>query len=92
MVLKTLRVAGAQSRDVGRGIARIDIEPATELGLSTGDVVEIKGEKVTAAIYWPGYQEDFGKSILALSLPPQKPRTTLLENRTHNKSKGYMEC
>jgi transitional endoplasmic reticulum ATPase len=66
MVLKTLRVAEAQSRDVGRGIARIDIETATELGLSTGDVVEIKGQKITAAIYWPGYQEDFGKSIIRI--------------------------
>ena len=66
MVLRILRVAEAQSRDVGRGIARIDIETATELGLSTGDVVEIKGKKVTAAIYWPGYQEDFGKGIIRI--------------------------
>jgi transitional endoplasmic reticulum ATPase len=66
MVLKTLRVAEAQSRDVGRGIARIDIGTATELGLSTGDVVEIKGKKVTAAIYWPGYQEDLGKGIIRI--------------------------
>jgi transitional endoplasmic reticulum ATPase len=55
MVLKTLRVAEAESRDVGRGIARIDIEIASNLGLTTGDVVEIKGKKTTAAVYWPGY-------------------------------------
>ena len=45
MVLKTFRVAEAQSRDVGRGIARIDVEMANELGLTTGDIVEIKGKK-----------------------------------------------
>ena len=66
MVLKTLRVAEAESRDVGRGIARIDFETASNLGLTTGDVVEIKGKKTTAAVYWPGYQDDSGKGIIRI--------------------------
>jgi len=41
----TLRVAEAQSRDVGRGIARIDPKVSSEIGLSAGDVVEIHGKK-----------------------------------------------
>jgi transitional endoplasmic reticulum ATPase len=62
----SLRVAEAQSRDVGRGIARIDPKVSSEIGLSAGDVVEIHGKKKTVAIYWPGYQEDTGKGIIRI--------------------------
>jgi transitional endoplasmic reticulum ATPase len=62
----SLRVAEAQSRDVGRGIARIDPKISSEIGLSAGDVVEIHGKKKTVAIYWPGYQEDYGKGIIRI--------------------------
>ncbi len=62
----SLRVAEAQSRDVGRGIARIDPKVSSEIGLSAGDVVEIHGKKKTVAIYWPGYQGDTGKGIIRI--------------------------
>ena len=62
----SLRVAEAQSRDVGRGIARIDSKISSEIGFSAGDVVEIHGKKKTVAIYWPGYQEDYGKGIIRI--------------------------
>jgi transitional endoplasmic reticulum ATPase len=62
----SLRVAEAQSRDVGRGIARIDTKVSSEIGLSAGDVVEIHGKKKTAAIYWPGYQEDTAKGLIRI--------------------------
>jgi transitional endoplasmic reticulum ATPase len=62
----SLRVAEAQSRDVGRGIARIDPKVSSEIALSAGDVVEIHGKKKTVAIYWPGYQEDSGKGIIRI--------------------------
>ncbi len=62
----SLRVAEAQSRDVGRGIARIDPKVSSEIGISAGDVVEIHGKKKTAAIYWPGYQEDTGKVTIRI--------------------------
>ena len=62
----TLRVAEAQYRDVGRGIARIDPKVSSEIGLSAGDVVEIQAKKKTVAIYWPGYQEDIGKNIIRI--------------------------
>jgi transitional endoplasmic reticulum ATPase len=61
-----LRVAEAQSRDVGRGIARIDPKVSSKIGFSAGDVVEIHGKKKTVAIYWPGYQEDTGKDIIRI--------------------------
>ncbi len=62
----SLRVAEAQSRDVGRGIARIDPKVSSEIGLSAGDVLEIHGKKKTVSIYWPGYQEDYGKGIIRI--------------------------
>ena len=54
MVSKILRVSEAQSRDVGRGIARLDSEVAGELGLSAGDVIEVSGKKKTAAVILAG--------------------------------------
>ena len=41
-----LRVTEAASRDVGRGLVRIDPADMERLGLRTGDVVLIKGEKL----------------------------------------------
>jgi hypothetical protein len=37
--IKTLRVAEANSRDVGRRVGRVDPKVASEIGLSTGDAV-----------------------------------------------------
>ncbi|MEM2319339.1 MAG: CDC48 family AAA ATPase [Candidatus Bathyarchaeia archaeon] len=61
-----LRVAEARSRDVGRGIARLDPEAMEKLGLTPGDVVEISGKRKTVAICWPGYGEDAGKGIIRI--------------------------
>ncbi|MEM2738980.1 MAG: CDC48 family AAA ATPase, partial [Candidatus Bathyarchaeia archaeon] len=62
----SLRVAEARSRDVGRGIARLDHEVMEKLGLTPGDVVEISGKRKTVAICWPGYSEDAGKGIIRI--------------------------
>jgi transitional endoplasmic reticulum ATPase len=62
----TLRVAEARARDVGRGIARVDPAIMPQLGISTGDVVEIIGKRKTVAICWPGYPEDHGKGIIRI--------------------------
>ena len=49
-----LKVSEAkQQRDVGRSIARIDSETMKSLGVTVGDVIEIKGKKETAAKAWP---------------------------------------
>jgi transitional endoplasmic reticulum ATPase len=53
-----LRVAEARQRDVGYGIARIDREVGASAGLSTGDVIEIRGKKLAVATLWLGYLED----------------------------------
>ncbi|MEM3465417.1 MAG: CDC48 family AAA ATPase [Candidatus Jordarchaeales archaeon] len=61
-----LRVEEAQKRDVGRSIVRIDSEVMKMLGIHTGDIVEIRGKRVTAAIAWPAYPEDEGKDIIRM--------------------------
>ncbi|MEM3570951.1 MAG: CDC48 family AAA ATPase, partial [Candidatus Bathyarchaeia archaeon] len=61
-----LKVKDAQQRDVGRGIARVDPKVIEELGLTSGDVIEIIGKKRTAAICWPGHQEDYGKRTIRI--------------------------
>jgi transitional endoplasmic reticulum ATPase len=37
-----------------------------ELGLATGDVVEITGAKKTVAVVWPGYEADSGKGLIRM--------------------------
>jgi transitional endoplasmic reticulum ATPase len=61
-----LKVAEAKSNDVGRGIARIDPHVIEELGLTSGDVIQIIGKKKTVAIVWPGYPEDAGFKIIRI--------------------------
>jgi len=55
-----------QQRDVGRGKARLSSKTMEELGVSTGDVIEIRGKKTTAAIVWPAYPEDAGRNIIRI--------------------------
>ena len=48
-----LIVCEASARDVGRKIARIPMKAMRELGVSSGDIVEIVGKRSTCAIVWP---------------------------------------
>ncbi len=45
-----LKVLDAYSDDVGRGVARIDDSYLRKLGLLPGDIIEIEGKRITAAI------------------------------------------
>ena len=57
----TLRVAETNSRLVGHGIAVIDPKVMEQLGLTSGDVIEITGKKkVSFTLLWAGYPEDYG--------------------------------
>jgi len=61
----SLKVLEAYTRDVGRGVARIDYESMDSLSASTGDVIEIKGGKRrTVAKCLPLYPSDEGKGII----------------------------
>lgn len=59
-----LRVAEAQSRDVGRGIARVDPQVISQMGWASGDAIEIEGKRKTFALLWPGLQADSGRGIV----------------------------
>src|SRR5438034_1409053 len=60
----SLKVLEAYTRDVGRGVARIDYDSMDSLGASTGDVIEIKGKRRTVAKCLPLYPSDEGKGIV----------------------------
>ena len=63
---KTLKVAEAISqKDVGQGIARIDPNVMSELGLNERDIIEINGDKKTAAIVLPS-QTDIGLGVIRI--------------------------
>mgnify|MGYP001105917717 CR=1 FL=1 len=55
-----------QQRDFGRGKARISSRTMEELGVSTGDVIEVRGKRTTSAVVWPAYPEDAGKTIIRI--------------------------
>ena len=61
-----LRVAEAKQRDVGRGKARIDQRTMDILGVMAGDILEIRGKRITCAIAWPAYPEDQGMDIIRI--------------------------
>ncbi|MDA4124664.1 MAG: CDC48 family AAA ATPase [Thaumarchaeota archaeon] len=59
-----LKVLEAYTRDVGRGVARIDYDAMDALDASTGDVIEIKGKRRTVAKCLPLYPSDEGRGIV----------------------------
>ncbi len=61
-----LKVAEAEQRDIGRFIVRIDSISMEKLGIRTGDIIQIKGKRVTSAIAWPAYQGDRGREIIRM--------------------------
>ncbi|HZD35848.1 MAG TPA: AAA family ATPase, partial [Nitrososphaeraceae archaeon] len=69
-----LKILEAYTRDVGRGIARIDYDSMDSLAASTGDIIEItatgkskggKGKK-TVAKCLPLYTSDEGKGVIRI--------------------------
>ena len=61
---RSLKVLEAYTRDVGRGVARIDYDSMDSLSASTGDVIEIRGKRRTVAKCLPLYPSDEGKGII----------------------------
>jgi transitional endoplasmic reticulum ATPase len=61
-----LKVSEARQRDVGRGKARIDSQGMEALGISAGDVIELRGKRMTAAVAWPAYPEDQGLGTIRM--------------------------
>lgn len=61
-----LKVAEALQNDVGRGLVRIDSEARKSLDVSTGDIVELKGRRSTAALVWQAHPQDEGQNIIRM--------------------------
>ena len=62
----TLRIQKAKKRDIGRNIIRIDPKTMEQLNIQTGDVIALKGKKVSAGIAWPSYPQDNGLGIVRI--------------------------
>lgn len=78
---KTLRVAEAKSKDAERGVARVDPAIMESLELTAGDIIQIEGKRKTAAIVWPGYQEDADKGILRIDGNVRRNAGTSIDER-----------
>ncbi|MFH0927236.1 MAG: CDC48 family AAA ATPase, partial [Candidatus Micrarchaeota archaeon] len=61
-----LKVAEALQNDVGRGLVRIDSKAREGLGVSTGDIVELRGKRSTAALVWQAHPQDEGMDIIRM--------------------------
>ncbi|WEK45695.1 MAG: CDC48 family AAA ATPase [Candidatus Andeanibacterium colombiense] len=61
-----LQVASARQEESGHGIARMPKTAFAKLGITEGDVIEISGKRITAAIAVPAYEEDQGLEIIRL--------------------------
>lgn len=82
-----LKVMEAVQDDVNKGIAKIDSGFMKEIGVNLGDVVEIKGERVTAAIVDRAYPGDIGLNIIRMDGNVRKnAKTTIGEFVTVKKA------
>ncbi len=69
---KVLKVAEAQSTDVGRGLARIDPEVKEKLSLKSGDIILIHGDNMTAAKVWAGDESDRNTGVIRIDGPTRR--------------------
>ncbi len=61
-----MKVLEAYTRDVGRGVVRLDYDAMDSLDASTGDVVELKGKKRTVGKCLPLYPSDEGRAVIRI--------------------------
>ena len=61
-----LLVAAARQEESGRGVARMPRTAFKALGITEGDIVEIEGKRVTAAVALPAYAEDETLEVVRL--------------------------
>ena len=61
-----LQVAATRQEESGRGVARMPRTAFQALGITEGDMVEIEGKRVTAAVALPAYSEDESLEVVRL--------------------------
>ena len=59
----TLKVSEASSRDVGKGLVRLDPKDMQQAGVSVGDIVLICGKRATAAKVMPAGLETASHAV-----------------------------
>src|SRR5918911_1213407 len=63
----TLKVTETNPKFVGRGMALVDPKVMEELGLSTGDVVEVSSKnKKSYALLWSSQKDDYDKKLIRI--------------------------
>jgi len=86
----SLRVAKAIPSDVGHGRARVPFD--NDLGLKPGDVIEISGERNTAAIVWRCRPEDANLGVIRIDGIIRKNAGVSLGDRVTIKKVETNEC
>jgi transitional endoplasmic reticulum ATPase len=61
-----LKVAEADKREVGRGIARINERHVKEIGISYGDIIQITGRRTTSAVVGSAFPSDMHLDIVRI--------------------------
>lgn len=85
----SLKVLEAYTRDVGRGVARIDYDTMDSLGLHTGLVISIDGKRYTVAKCLPLYPTDEGRNVIRIdSITRQNAQVSIGDNVTIKKVKA----
>ncbi len=69
---KVLKVAEAKSQDVGKGLARIDPAVKEKLGLQSGDIILIIGDKQTASKVWAADEDDRNTGMIRIDGPTRR--------------------
>ncbi len=61
-----LQVAAARQEESGQGIARMPKSAFAALGIAEGDVIQVDGKRMTAALAFPAYAEDQALDVVRL--------------------------
>ena len=79
----TLRVAEALSKDVGRGVARIDPEEMERLGVKVGEAVHIQGERIIGAKVMPTFSDHRGRGTIEIDGIMRENAKVSLDQKVH---------
>ena len=86
----TLRVAKAIPSDVGHGRARVPFD--NDLNLKPGDIIEVSGERKTAAIVWRCRPEDANLGVIRVDGIIRKNAGVSLGDRVDIKKVETQPC
>ncbi len=78
---KAFKVAELKPSEAGRGIARIDPELMDIIGLKSGDIVQIDGERRTAVKVLRGEAEDANRGIVRIDGSTRRNAGTSIDER-----------